>query len=270
MKKICTLVFIMMFTLGIPAVNASFPDVSTIVKKVAESLEKGRRGTQEVVFTIKEGEQITSQWNAKTAYKEFIDGKHTLLVMLGPEDLKGAAYLFKKPADGPYVIWSYFPPTRRTRKLTLQMVNEPFLGTDFTWTDFGIEFPKGTHKFLGEEMHAGKKAYKIETIPREPWYHSRIVSWIAKDTFLPIQHDYYDTSGRHWKTQSFENVVTFKDIPIPLKIIVKDVRRKQSTVVEISNICFDADYITREAFDPEKLSEASLSPVCAVPTPNRK
>ena len=179
-----------------------------------------------------------------------------MLVILEPESLTGNAYLFWKPVDKPLEEWIYFPPTRRVRQLTSLMAYDSFLGTDFTWADLGIKDPGGTNKLLAEEIHAGKKSYKTETIPNERWYYSRIVSWIDADTFLPIQRDYYDTNGQLWKTKLFEHIVVFNNIPMPLQIRMLDVKNNRST--------------SEEAFDPEKLSEAALSPVCSVPIPKKE
>jgi len=270
MKKTGLLFLIMLFVLSVPIAEADPPDISTIVKKSMDALDAGRQGTTKVVITLKEGNQVTSEWSARMAHKEFEDGRRALLVLLEPESLKGNAYLFWKPVDKPLKEWVYFPATRRVRNLTALMNYDSFLGTDFTWADLGIKDPGGTDKFLAEEVHAGKKSYRIETIPNERWYYSRIVSWIAADTFLPIQRDYYDIQGTLWKTKLFENVVVANNIPMPLQIRMLDVKGNRSTEVNISDVCFDVKYIPKEAFDPEKLSEAALSPVCSAPIPNKK
>jgi len=267
MKKTGLFVGLMFIILVVSPARAEVPDISVIVKKSTDALDAGRQGTRKVVIRVKEGDQITTEWTARNAHKEFKDGKHALLVILEPESLKGNAYLFWKPEGKPLQEWIYFPPTRRVRILSAFMAYDSFLGTDFTWADLGVRDPGGKNKLLGEEVHAGKKAYKIETIPEQQWYYSRIVSWIAADTFLPIQRDYYDTNGNLWKTKLFENIVVFKTIPMPLQIRMLDVRRNGSTEFVISDVCFDAEYIPKEAFDPEKLPEAALSPVCSVPIP---
>jgi hypothetical protein len=90
------------------------------------------------------------------------------------------------------------------------------------------------------------------------------------DNFLPVQREYYDNTGRIWKVKTFENVVVLKNTPMPLLIRMKDKAYNQSTELIISDVCFDAPYIEKEMLEPEKLSEASFSPVCAVPVPSKK
>lgn len=269
MKKTGVLFLAMLIVLAVPIAQAGPPDVSIISKKSMDALDAGRQGSTKVAITVKEGNQVTSEWGARMAHKEFQDGRRALLVILEPESLKGNAYLFWKPENKPLMEWVYFPSTRRVRSLTTLMSYNSFLGTDFTWADLGIRDPGGTDKFLSEEVHAGQKSYKIETVPHQKWYYSRIVSWISADTFLPIQRDYFDINGMLWKTKLFENVVVLNNRPMPLKIRMLDVKSNRSTEVIISDVCLDVEYIPKEAFDPEKLSEASLSPVCSVPIPKK-
>ena len=165
----------------------------------------------------------------------------------------------------PLVQWVYPTEVRRVRKIDNTTVYESFIGTDFTYSDIGIADAAGEHKLLGEEEYNNKKVYKVETIPKQKWYYSRIVSLIASDTFLPIKRDYYDNKGRHWKTKLFENVTVINNVPIPLRIRMLDAQRKSySTEAIFSEICHDVAFLTKEDFDPTKLSEAALSPVCSV------
>jgi len=96
--------------------------------------------------------------------------------------MKGSAYLFWKRADKTTAEWMYCPTIHRVRSISGFTAYDSFFGTDFTYADLGIKDPGGTHRLLGEEMQADMKAYKVETIPRECWYYSSIISWIAVDT----------------------------------------------------------------------------------------
>ncbi len=269
MKNVISLVLIVSILFAVE-ISAAAPDASLIMQKSASALNAAVKGTRKMVIIVKDGDRITSEWTARKATKDFEDGKYALMVLLEPEDLKGNAYLFWQPKDKPIMEWIYTPAVRRVRRLTAIIAYNPFLGTDFTWADFDIKDPGGEHKFIEETVTEGKKSYKIETVPSENWHYSRIVSWISMENFLPVQRDYYDNTGKIWKVKTFENVVVLKNIPMPLLIRMQDKVYKQSTELIISDVCFDAPYIQKEMFDPEKLPEASFSPVCTVPIPSKK
>ncbi|SPD74616.1 conserved hypothetical protein [uncultured Desulfobacterium sp.] len=84
---------------------------------------------------------------------------------------------------------------------------------------------------------------------------------------MPIKRDYFDGGNRLWKTKLFKDYTIINNIPVPLKITMTDVQRNHSTDISFGDICFDSSYLTKEDFDPEKLSNATLSPVCRVPVP---
>ena len=269
MKNAMTLILIASLLLTVK-ISSAAPEASLIMQKSESALNAAVKGTRKMVIIIKDGDKITSEWTARKVTKDFDDGKRALMVLLEPESLKGSAYLFWQLKNKPIMEWIYSPAVRRVRKLTAIMAYNPFMGTDFTWADFDIKDPGGEHKILEEIVTADKKFYKIETIPAENWYYSRIVSRISMDNFLPVQREYYDNTGKIWKVKTFEKVVVLKTIPMPLLIRMQNKVYNQSTELIISDVCFDAPYIKKEMFDPKKLSEAAFSPVCSIPEPSKK
>lgn len=269
MKKICIMLFIMAVVLDVAFADAAPLDGKAIIQKSDEAILAWRSGTRILTFTMKEGEKKTNEWSARIAIKKFPDGTRALIVMIEPDRIKGHAYLLWDRPDKTLAQWEYIPFTRRVRKLIGFTAYDHFLSSEFTYADFGIRDPGGSYRLLGEETYSGAKAYKVETIPEEQCYYSRIISWIAVDTFLPIQRDYYDCSGRHWKTKLFEEIVNINNIPKPLKVTMLDLQDNRSTEIVISEVCYDAAVLSKETFNPAKLSEAVSSSVCTVNIPQK-
>jgi hypothetical protein len=264
MKREMALGLMLILGMLCPTAHAGGIDVKTIMSNSGAALEHMRSGSRKMQITVKQGETITNQWVARRAHKQFSDGNRDLMVILEPADLKGTAYLFWKPVDQPLIQWIYFTPTRRVRKLSNRNSYDSFIATDFTYADLGIRDPHGAYRLLGEEEYGGKKVYKVETVPTEKWYYSKIISLIAKDNFLPVKREYYDPTGRNWKTKMFENLVVMTNVPIILRIRMLDHQHNQSTEIIYSEICSDVEYLSKEDFDPEKLNAAVFSPVCTV------
>ena len=105
---------------------------------------------------------------------------------------------------------------------------------------------------LGEEEHAGKRAYKIEFVPTDTWYYSRIITWVTTDTMLPLQRDYYDVAGRLWKTLLFKQVMVVNDIPTPLVMEIRDVQQNTHTTFRMDHVRYAED-IPDSLFDPAHL-----------------
>ena len=233
--------------------------VMNIVKKMKEAFEPVRPSTRKIEISMTaEGETI--KWDAREAMKQFPDGKRMVLVMLGPNEVKGNAYVTWEPKGKPSVIWTYMPALRRVRELTGVEAYEHFLGTNFTYADLGFVRFHPDYRLLGEEDHMGKLTYKIEeVVPKERAYYSRVIIWVSEDSMLPVERDYYDVDGNLWKTELFEEE-TIDSVPTPIHIQMKDLQDKSTTEIRVSDVVYDVT-VPDALFDPMQLPVAASSPV---------
>jgi len=228
-----------------------------VVKQMKEVFEPVRPSTRQVEIMMTSGGE-TTHWVARQAMKQFPDGKRMVMVMLEPNEVKGNAYIIWEPKDKPSAVWTYLPFLRRVRELLGVDAYEHFLGTDFTYADLGFVRFHPQYRLLGEEDHGGKQTYKIEeSVPKERAYYSRVITWVSKDSMLPIQRDYYDVAGTLWKTETFEEAV-IDGVPTPIHIQMKDLQGKSSTEIRVSDVRYDVE-VPDALFDPVKLSTAASS-----------
>jgi outer membrane lipoprotein-sorting protein len=129
-----------------------------------------------------------------------------------------------------------------------------FMDTDFTYADLGFVDRHGSYRLLGEEVHDEAQTYKVELVPKQQAFFSRIITWVAKDTMLPMQRDYYDVAGWLWKTMTFGDVKVIENIPTPLRLIMHDVQQSTSTTITYSDVDYGVD-IPNTFFDPEHLPQ---------------
>lgn len=239
---------------------AAPPDMSSLMKKMKAALEPDRPSTRKIVVSVTSG-GTTVEWTAAQARKELPDGKRVLTVALAPEGIQGVALLDWERAKPPQKQWVYLPALRRVREIFPVTAFEPFLDTDFTYYDLGfVELDARGFTFLGEETHDGVRSYKVQQIPRNPWYYSRIVTWVAADTFHPLERDYYDPAKQLWKVERFENITTIDGVPTALKIVMKDVQQGGSSELRVSNVRYDVD-VSNEIFNPDFLAKAASHPL---------
>ncbi len=231
------------------------PDVTTLIKQMKAALEPARPSTRKIVITVhSEGGAV--EWTAHQACKEFPDGKRVLTVILEPESVRGVALLVWERKDQPEAQWMYLPAVRRVRKLVPVSAFESFLNTDFTYYDLGfIGLHDRGFTYLGEETHAGVQAYKVQEAPRNPFYYSRVVTWIAADTFLPLQRDYYDPANALWKTERFEDRTVIDGVPTALRIVMENKQEGTSSELRVSNVRYDAK-VPDDLFNPKDLPKA--------------
>ncbi len=245
--------------------NAAPLDAGELMWKMKAALEPEIASTRKVVFIIKKSGNVTNTWTAREGRLHLGEEKRYLLVITEPIQVKGFANLIWEKRDGSGEKWVYLPALNQTRRLRQLERYKSLQITDFTYADIGFLDIRGSHTLMGEEMHPGGKAYKVETIPEDAWCYSRIITWISQENFLPLQRDLYDFSGKLWRRQVFENVTIINNIPTPLLVRMVDLQSDSSTEYTVSEVCYGAS-IPEEIFDPSTLSNALQFDFCPLPT----
>ena len=95
-------------------------------------------------------------------------------------------------------MWSYNPKINRVIKIPSSMMNQSWMGSDFSNNDLAKAddlIDQYTHRLLATESHEGHKLYVIESKPLEtaPVVWGREVIKIRDDHIL-MEHAFYDQS----------------------------------------------------------------------------
>lgn len=239
--------------------EASPPKAMKIIKDMKEVFEPEQPCVRKIDLSVSGEPALETHWTARKASRTFPEGKRTLLVMLEPRDVRGNGLIIEEHKDKSAVKWVYVPLVRRVRKIVPVTAYEHFLNTDFTFADLGYVEYDGTYELLGEEERAGEPAYKVSFNPTNPWYYSRVITWVSKETHLPIERDYYDVKAQLWKQETFEQATIINGIPTPLRIQMKDVQNETTSLFSVSEVRFDLE-IPKDLFNPKMLPKAADSP----------
>ena len=248
---------------------AGAPDAASIVHHMKEALEPARSSTRKLTIAVSGQTGQAAQWTAGQAREKRGDGSRMLTVILAPEDARGLAILVQDRGNEADKQWVYVPAVRRVRELSRVEAYQAFLNTDFTYADLGFVNPRERYELLGTEQRDGVQTYKVQAVPREQWYYSRIVTWVAADSWLPIRREFHDPAGLLWKVETWGNVVRIDGVPIPLLDKMEDVRQGGSTEMRMSEVLWDRE-LPPALFDPKNLPEAASSPVWGADSPGER
>ncbi len=157
MKQLLILLF---FIYGIVLAQKAMPTGDELVEKMSEIM------TQENSMAIMTQTIITSSGQQRTFEFEMFtanESEKTLMRYLKPSAARGQAFLMLNNADD---IWTYFPRTKRVRKLSSSSKNQKVQGSDFSFEDMGSgdswkEEYKSTN--LGSEKYDGMDYWKLES-----------------------------------------------------------------------------------------------------------
>jgi hypothetical protein len=141
-------------------------------------------------------------------------------------------------------IWSYFPRTKRVRKLASHAKKQKMQGSDFTYEDMGggdVFQTKFKATILAEETRDGELTWKIELmgIPEEEPPYPKIVLWARQSDYYPIALDYYDENGFNSKSLVMSNIQMVEDYPSAMMMVMTDNKERSSTTMRTLEITYN-------------------------------
>jgi outer membrane lipoprotein-sorting protein len=239
-------------------VAADAPKPETLLQELKAWLEPAKPSRRDLTMKVRSGGDAV-QWKAVQARAQTDGANSILTVLVDPPDVRGTASLVREEPGKPTTEWLYLPTLRRVRRMVPVDEFEPFLNTDFTYTDFGfLSLENRKVKLLGEEPFNGVAAYKLQETPDDQRLFSRIVTWLNKTTQQPLKREYYDVADRLWKVETFGDVSVIHDVPTALHVRMEDVQTGYSSEYHVDRVEY-ATSLPKELFDWQQLPNAAAS-----------
>jgi hypothetical protein len=235
------------------------PDAAAIITRMKQALEPSIPSVRVMTLRVS-GPRATVRWRMAQARGEANGSKWMLTVMLLPSSWgKGIALLDQdKPSSAAASEYIYLPAVQRVRRFTPLQGWEPFFGSDFSYQDFSFPRFALNAELKGSEMHNDIECYKLEEALTNNPYYSKIENWIATDTGLPAERDYYDLSGKLYKSQRYEHIVTIQNVPTITRIVMTDVQMERSSEIDVTSVKYDKQ-APPDLFDPNNLPKAAAN-----------
>ncbi|MCX8105896.1 MAG: outer membrane lipoprotein-sorting protein, partial [Ignavibacterium album] len=181
---------------------------------------------------------IKPNWQRKLGMKVWaLEPDYAMIFITEPAKDKGTVTLKRKNE-----IWNYLPTVQKIIKIPPSMMNQSWMGSDFTNDDLvrsSSYTDDYTHKLLGEEKFSGYDCYKIESIPKPNagvvW--SKVISFISKNSYMQLKSEFYDEDGRLTKIFIGSEIknMSGKTIPTKWEMIPLD-KDGNKTVLEYQKI----------------------------------
>ena len=97
-------------------------------------------------------------------------------------------------------MWSYAPNINRVIKLPSSMMNQSWMGSDFTNNDLAKAddiIDQYIHTLKEVRQHDGKKLYIIESVPKDaaPVVWGKEILQVRED-YVMLEHEFYDQDGK--------------------------------------------------------------------------
>jgi hypothetical protein len=184
-----------------------------------------------------------------TYRKQCGEAAKSLAVFQAPPDVAGTALLTSAHPERGEEMWAYHPELGRVRQLNASARGETFMGSDFTYEDLGmVAVDARRHRLAAGGAIDDEAVYRVESIPIGDDAYGKVVTWVSRETFLPVRIEYFDRIGMRQKIGRFEDVRTVKGIPTPFTIEMENVESGHRTRLTL----LEADY--RTGLDCERFS----------------
>jgi outer membrane lipoprotein-sorting protein len=241
-----------------PAAGAADePTAGEIGRKMMAALYPTRPSTRTIDIEVGTDKGTHVSWTARQARTGVAGERYNLTVVVAPDSVAGFAILAGE-ADSAQrsSLWIYVPPVRRVKQVHYEGRLDNFLNTDMSVEDFGfLHLADGELEMVGKSGLEGEPAYLLRQTPKGPSAFSRIMTWVAAETFLPLRREFYDAAGALWKTQTFGESTVINGIPTPLSVTMKDEQQGGYTRLQVREVSYTAR-LAPEIFRVEALATA--------------
>jgi outer membrane lipoprotein-sorting protein len=232
---------IILFALGLALLTAVGQTNGLTAKEIIQKADQKMRGESnnaEMKMTI-----IRPTWEREVEMKSWSKGdEYALILITAPAREAGTAFL-KRGNE----IWNWQPSIDRTIKLPPSMMQQSWMGSDFTNDDLVKQssiVEDYTHEKMGVENIEGRSCWKIGLTPKEDaavvW--GKVITWVDQEEFMELKTEFYDEDGELINTIYGKQVKEMdgRIIPTLLEVHPADDPGKR-TVIQYLSIDFNID-----------------------------
>jgi len=229
------LTFLLMFSIS--CIFGQTPTATEIVDRVTTIMSPENsysKGTQTIITSS--GKERVFEFDSWAAEK----GKSSLTRYTKPAAIRGQAFLMLNNADD---IWSYFPRTKRVRKLASHAKKQKMQGSDFTYEDMGggdVFQTKFKSTLIAEETRDGEQVWKVEMIgiPDQDPPYPKIVLWARQSDYYPVALDYYNEIDFNTKSLVMSDIQMIEKYPTAMTMVMTDNKERSSTTMRTLEITY--------------------------------
>jgi len=224
----------------VPAPVAN-PQVAEIVNKAnLASYYAANDGRADVNMTITDSQGRTREREFVITRLDVQDGgdQKFFVSFRKPSDVRKMVYMVHKHLGKDDDRWMYLPALDLVKRIAASDERTSFVGSDFLYEDVSGRSPEEDHHTLAGET---EEAYILKSIPKNPssveFSSSKI--WVGKKNFLPLKAELYK-GDQVYRTMTAEKVEIIQGHPVVMKSVVENHETGGKTVLEFSNVQFDA------------------------------
>ncbi|HTR45278.1 MAG TPA: outer membrane lipoprotein-sorting protein [Thermodesulfovibrionales bacterium] len=178
-------------------------------------------------------ERIREMTMLRRNYGEVGGNQKYFIYFYQPADVKDMTFMVYKYPGRDADRWLFVPAISMVRRIAAQDKHSSFVGSDFTYEDVsGRNLEDDTHALIKEEKISEKDCYVVKNTPKagDVDYNYKM-SWIDKNSFLPLKEEYYDKRNELYRVFTADEIKDIKGFPTVTKRTMKNLQSGHVTEV---------------------------------------
>jgi outer membrane lipoprotein-sorting protein len=216
-------------------------DADEIIAKADHaSYYAGEDGRSEVrmIITDAQGRQQRRQFTVLRRDVDDTGDQQFLVVFSQPSDVRNTAFLVEKHVDRDDDRWLYLPGLDLVKRISAGDKRTSFVGAHYFYEDVSGRRPSDDTHELTETTD---EFYVLRHVPKDPQSveFSRYVTWIDRETFLPMKIEYTNPAGDIYRRVEVLEVEEFDGHPTVTTSRVSDLLTGGQTDMQFRYIKYD-------------------------------
>ena len=161
-----------------------------------------------------------------------------ILWFLSPADDKGISYLKIEHENRDDEIRLWLPAFKKIRRISAKKKADSFMGSDLSYEDMTSRQNKDyDFIIIKEESFRNQSCYLLQSKPKNgiKSEYSRHLTWITKDSYLPLKEESYDNKNKLLKMKEFKYIL-MDSFNLVNEIFVENIQKKSNTRLTLSNL----------------------------------
>jgi len=221
--------------------------------QVAMTITDSQGRTRERSLTILRRDEAQSDALQDSAYYA---GQKYYVFFQRPADVNKTVFLVWKNLEREDDRWLYLPALDLVKRIAASDKRTSFVGSDFFYEDVS---GRGVGEDAHELVETTDNYFVLRNTPKEPEAveFSYYTIFIHKQTFLPVQSEYFDKAGKKYRVYRALKVETIQGRPTVTQASMENVQTGSKTVVTYSDVRYDAG-LPEEIFNERFLRRPPL------------
>jgi len=203
--------------------------------------EQGRERTRK--FTIlRRNDEAPEDKSNKSESDAFAGDQRFYVYFKAPPDVRDTVFMVWKHValDQDDDRWLYLPDLDLVKRIAASDERTSFVGSHFFYEDVS---GRNTNEDKHELVNTTDTYFILKNTPKKPDLvkFSHYKMWIHRDTFLPIQTEYYDKRGEAYRRYKVLKVSKPQGFLTVMKSQMEDLRTGGYTIIDYSEVEYNVD-----------------------------